>query len=286
MKEYLEISYWGEPFIYMLLCFALFLIGKILYQLLHRGVDVDAEMVDKDNFAFAITQVGYFIGLLMAIVGTMAGSSHESLMQDLFLTFVYGLIAVVLLNIAIVINDKIVFSALDLKKNIVERGNVAVGVVEAGNYIANGLIIYGVLSIEASEVWFALGFWIAAQLILIAVALMYNRLTPYEVFNKIYTGNIAVAVAFAGFLVAMGNIVRYVIEAEHESVLDSTIAIGIQLGVALLALPIFRWLTDKLLLPKRSITDELVNQEVPNVGVGLVEAFAYISASTLITISL
>ncbi|MFK7798637.1 MAG: DUF350 domain-containing protein [Aureispira sp.] len=286
MKEYLEISYWGEPFIYMLLCFALFLIGKILYQLLNRGIDVDAEMVDKDNFAFAITQVGYFVGLLLAIVGTMAGSSHESLMQDLFLTFVYGLIAVVLLNIAIIINDKIVFSALDLKKNIVERGNVAVGVVEAGNYIANGLIIYGVLSIEASEVWFALGFWLAAQLILIAVALTYNRLTPYEVFNKIYTGNVAVAVAFAGFLIAIGNIVRYVIEAEHENILDSTIAISIQLGMALLALPIFRWLTDKLLLPKRSITDELVNQEVPNVGVGLVEAFAYISASTLITISL
>ena len=44
MKEYLEISYWGEPFIYMLVCFALFLIGKILYQVLHRGIDVDAEM--------------------------------------------------------------------------------------------------------------------------------------------------------------------------------------------------------------------------------------------------
>lgn len=286
MKDYLEISYWGEPFIYMLVCFALFFVGKLLYQLLHRGVDVDAEMVDKDNFAFAITQVGYFVGLLLAIAGTMAGSSHESLLQDVGLTFAYGGIAVLLLNIAIVINDKIIFSALDLKKNIIERGNVAVGVVEAGNYIANGLIIYGVLSIEASEVWFALGFWVAAQLIVIAVALLYNKTTPYEVFNKIYTGNVAVAVAFAGFLVAMGNIVRYVIESEHESVLDSALAIGIQLGVALLALPIFRWLTDKLLLPKRSITDELVNQEVPNVGVGLVEAFAYISASTLITISL
>lgn len=286
MKYYLEASYWGEPFIYMLVCFALFLVGKFLYQLLHRGVDVDAEMVDKDNLAFAVTQVGYFVGLLLAIAGTMAGSAHESLSQDLLLTLAYGFAAIVLLNIAIIVNDRIVFSALELKKNIVERGNVAVGIVEAANSVANGLIIYGVLSIEAAQVWFALGFWLAAQLILIVVALVYNRITPYQVFNKIYTGNAAVAVAFAGFLVAMGNIMRYVIEAEHSNLLDSAAAIGIQLGVALFALPIFRWLTDKLLLPKRSITDELVNQDVPNIGVGLVEAFAYISASTLITISL
>ncbi len=268
MKYYLETSYWGEPFIYMLVCFALFLLGKVLYQLLHRGVDVDAEMVDKDNLAFAFTQVGYFVGLLLAIAGTMAGSAHESLLHDLMLTFAYGTAAIVLLNVAIIVNDRVVFSVLELKKNIVERGNVAVGIVEAGNSIANGLIIYGVLSIEAARAWFALGFWIAAQLILIAVALVYRRTTPYDVFKKIYTGNAAVAVAFVGFLVAMGNILRFVIENEHENVLDSAAAIGIQLGVALLALPIFRWLTDKLLLPKRSITDELVNQEVPNIGVG------------------
>ncbi len=286
MKYYLEISYWGEPFIYMLLCFVLFLVGKFLYQLLHRGVDVDAEMVDRDNLAFAITQVGYFVGLLLAITGTMAGSSHESLTQDLLLTFAYGAVAIVLLNIAIIVNDRVVFSALELKKNIVERGNVAVGIVEAGNSIANGLLIYGVLSIAATYAWLALAFWIAAQLILIAVALVYNKITPYDVFKKVYTGNAAVAVAFAGFLIAMGNIIRYVIETEHDNLADSAAAIAVQLGVALLALPIFRWLTDKLLLPKRSITDELVNQEVPNVGVGLVEAFAYISASTLITISL
>lgn len=286
MKYYLETSYWGEPFVYMLVCFALFLVGKLLYQLLHRGVDVDAEMVDKDNLAFAITQVGYYVGLLLAIAGTMAGSAHESFTQDLLLTFLYGTAAIILLNVAIIVNDRVVFAALELKKNIVERGNVAVGIVEAGNSIANGLLIYGVLSIDAAEVWFALGFWVAAQLILILVALLYNKITPYEVFNKIYTGNAAVAVAFAGFLVAMGNIIRYVIAVEQETVVDYAAAIGIQLGVAFLALPIFRWLTDKLLLPKRSITDELVNQEIPNVGVGLVEAFAYISASTLITISL
>lgn len=286
MEEYLEFSYWGEPFVYMLVCFLLFLSGKFLYQLLHRGVDVDAEMVDKDNFAFAITHVGYFVGLLLAICGAMAGFKHESLMQDLMITFGFGFGAIVLLNLAIILNDKVIFGGLELKKSIVEKENIAVGVVEAANSIANGLVIYGVLTVESEHIFVALVFWLIAQVLIISMAMLYNKIMPYDVFAKIYAGNAAVSVALAGFLIGMANIIRYAIESEHSDWGDSAIAIGIQLVAALIAFPIFRFLTDKLLLPKRSITDELVNQETPNVGVGLVEAFAYVSASVLIVISL
>lgn len=286
MKEYLEFSYWGEPFVYMLVCFLLFLSGKFLYQLLHRGVDVDAEMVDKDNLAFAVTHVGYFVGLLLAICGAMAGFQHESLVQDLMITFGFGLGAIVLLNMAIIINDRVIFGGLELKKSIVEKENVAVGIVEAGNSMANGLLIYGVLTVESEHVFVALIFWLVAQILVILMAMLYNKIMPYDVFAKIYAGNAAVAVALAGFMVGMANIIRFAIESEHSDWGESAVAIGVQMLVALIAFPVFRFLTDKLLLPKRSITDELVNQEKPNFGVGLVEAFAYVSASVLIVISL
>lgn len=286
MDEYLEFSYWGEPFVYMLVCFLLFLSGKFLYQLLHQSIDVDAEMVDKDNLAFAVTHVGYFVGLLLAICGAMAGFRHDSLAQDLMITFGFGLGAIVLLNVAIIINDRVIFGGLELKKSIIEKENVAVGIVEAGNSIANGLLIYGVLTVESEHIFVALIFWLIAQILVILMALLYNKIMPYDVFSKIYAGNAAVAVALAGFLVGMANIIRYAIETEHSDWTESAVAIGIQLLVALVAFPLFRFLTDKLLLPKRSITDELINQEKPNFGVGLVEAFAYVSASILIVISL
>lgn len=286
MKEYLDVTYWGEPFIYMVLCFALFLMGKVCYQLLHPNIDVDAEMVDKDNFAFAITHVGYYIGLLLAIAGMMSGSGHNTLTHDLLLTGGYGIAAIVLLNIAILLNDRLIFSGLELKKNIIERGNVAVGIVEAGNSVANGLIIYGVLSVEADHIFYVLAFWVFAQAVLILTAWLYNRLMPYPVFDKIYTNNVAVAVAATGFLLAIANILRYIIQVEHGAWYETAVVTLIELGIAFLVLPIFRLLTDKLLLPKRRITDELVNQETPNVGVGLVEALAYVSGSILITISL
>ena len=57
-------------------------------------------------------------------------------------------------------------------------------------------------------------------------------------------------------------------------------------GIGLLFLPLVRWLTDKILLPGRNLTDELINQEKPNTGAGLIEAFAYIGGSVLITLCL
>lgn len=286
MKEYLSFEYWGQPFIYMLVCFLLFLIGKLIYQLLNQQIKVDEEMVEKDNLSFAITHVGYFVGLLLAVCGAMSGGQHESLLHDLGITFGFGLGAIILLNVANIINDRLIFGALELRKSIVERGNIAVGVVEAGNSIANGLIIFGVLTVEADHVTIALVYWLIAQVLVVLMALLYNRIMPYDVFTKIYIGNTAVAVALVGFLVGVANLIRYAIETEHSGWLDSALAIGIQLGVALIAFPIFRFLTDKLLLPKRSITDELINQATPNIGVGLVEGFAYVSASVLVIVSL
>jgi hypothetical protein len=43
-----------------------------------------------------------------------------------------------------------------------------------------------------------------------------------------------------------------------------------------------RWLTDWLLLPSVTIRQEVVEHEVPNVGVGLLEAVFYLGTSFLI----
>ena len=53
--------------------------------------------------------------------------------------------------------------------------------------------------------------------------------------------------------------------------------------VGLILLPVARILTDRILLPGRSLADELVNQEKPNQGAAFLEASSYIGASFLIT---
>ena len=58
---------------------------------------------------------------------------------------------------------------------------------------------------------------------------------------------------------------------------------GIDVLAGIILLPVLRIVTDKILLPKRKLTDELVNQEKPNNGVAFIEAFSYIAGSILFT---
>ena len=67
----------------------------------------------------------------------------------------------------------------------------------------------------------------------------------------------------------------------------STLAnISIQTVLGCILLPIMRVFADKILLPGQKLTDEIVNQEKPNIGAGLIEAFAYIASAILITWSI
>jgi hypothetical protein len=54
------------------------------------------------------------------------------------------------------------------------------------------------------------------------------------------------------------------------------------MGVGIILLPVIRTLTDRILLPGRSLSDELVNQVKPNQGAAFLEASSYIGASFLI----
>ena len=61
--------------LYLAASFILFFLGKIVYQLFHKDTKVADELVEKDNFAFSVAYVGYFIGLLLAIGGAVMGES-------------------------------------------------------------------------------------------------------------------------------------------------------------------------------------------------------------------
>ena len=51
----------------------------------------------------------------------------------------------------------------------------------------------------------------------------------------------------------------------------------------MLLLPLIRIAADKLILVGQNLDDELVNQTKPNLGAGLIEAFAYVGGAILIS---
>ena len=237
--------------IYLAISFFLFFIGKLIYQLFHPSIRVNYELVENDNFAFSVAYVGYFIGLLLAIGSALLGES-DGLVNDLIDIGIYGGLSIVLLNLSIIINDKVILNKFHVKQEIVDQKNTGTGFVEGA----------------------------------MAVSLVYNLITPYDIHDHIEKGNVAVGIGFAGALIAIANLIRFALMHDFESWSITLTDVGVDVGIGLVFLPIVRFLTDKILLPGQNLTDEIVNQEHPNCGAALVEAFAYIGGSVLISWSL
>ncbi|WP_321279687.1 DUF350 domain-containing protein [Marinifilum fragile] len=282
-----EISYIiYDAVVYIAVAFAIFLIGKFVYQLLHPSFKVKEELVKKDNFAFAIAHVGYYVGLLLAIGSAIVGPSN-GLVNDIIDIAVYGLLAIVLLNCSIFLSDYLMLRNFSIRKEIIEDQNAGTGIIEGAVSVASGLIIFGAVSGESGDMLFgiltAVVFWAFGQLALILTTRFYNWITPYNIHEHIEKDNVAVGIGFAGAIIAIGNLIRFGLVGDFEGWLPSFAETGFELVVGLILLPVMRLITDKILLPGERLTDEIINQERPNVGAALIEAFAYIGGSVLIT---
>jgi uncharacterized membrane protein YjfL (UPF0719 family) len=167
----------------------------------------------------------------------------------------------------------------------VEQGHVASGIVLAGSHVANALLILGALSDEGGLLPAAV-FWIFAQVLLEAAAVVFFRAVRYDVASELARDNRAVAFVLAGVLVAMGNVLRMSITGPFEGWVAGFIATTSYAVAGLALLFAARWFTDWLLLPGVTFREEVVEQSVPNVGVGYLEAVFYVGASLLIGWSL
>lgn len=278
-----------ESISYILAAFFIMFLGKVFYNITHKSINVKHELITKDNLAFSVAHVGYFVGLLLSVGSAIVGPSN-GLLIDLFDIGVYGILGIILLNLSVVINDKIILRKFCVKKEIIEDRNVGTGVIEAASAISAGLIIYGAVVGEAINIAHgittAVVFWAVGQLLLVITSFVYNLITPYNIHEHIEKDNVAVGVGFAGALIAIANLIRFGIEGDFVGWSNVFSHVFIDVIIGLIALPVMRLITDKILLPGAKLTDEIVNQEKPNIGAALIEAFAYIGGSILLTWSI
>ena len=274
-------TYGVQVALYFLLAFALCWVGKRAYALCHPRALLEVELTAKDNLAFAVPLGGYYLGLLIVMGAPLSGPSRGHLLQECLSVAAWGLLGVVLLNLASLVKRRILFRHVDLFHEILERRNLAAGIVLAGFHVASALLVLGALADEGGLLP-AAAFWLYAQVLLTLAAGVYLRVVREDVTAEIGRGNCAVALSLAGVLVAMGNILRLAISGPFEGWTEGFTAATSYALAGLALLFAARWLTDWLLLPGVTIRQEVVEQEVPNVGVGLIEAVFYLGSSFLI----
>lgn len=261
--------------------YVIFYIGKVVHDLIHRSYNLNTELVENDNAALALAISGYYLGLVIAIGGTLVGPS-QGIVNDLLDLAFYGIISIALLNISWVICDKIILYKFHVNDELIRDHNQGTGAVVAATSIASGFIIYGAVSGEGGSIWTTLIFWAIGQIVLILAAMVYRLITPYDDHEEIEKDNVAAGVSFAGALIAIGIIVGLAGEGDFTTwreALPSYIGFAV---VGLILLPVIRTLTDKVLLPTVKLSDEIANQEKPNVGAAYIEAFSYIAAAFIV----
>ena len=269
---------------YLAVVLVLLVIGKLVYDGLHRRFVLRTELVEKDNLAVALAVAGYYLGLVIVLGGVVSGPASFNMFDDVIGLVIFGVWGIVLRNLSAWINDKVVFSKFDNEKEIVEDRNAGMGAVEGGNYVAVGLITAGAMSGEGGLLP-GLVFWVLGLFALIVAGLLYDKITSYDLHEQIEKDNVAVGVAFAGVLVGFGNIIRLAGDGDFVSWNESLTEFGYYTVVGLILLPLIRIFADKVLLPGASLSDELVG-DPPNLGAGVIESITYLAASMLIGLTL
>lgn len=267
--------------IYLIVGYLLFWLGKAVYSLTHPDVNVNEELLQRNNAALGVALVGYYFGLILAIGGSIVGPSR-GLVEDLLDLALYGVFGILALNISALVRDKLILYRFRVKDEIIRDQNVGTGVVEAAISIASGMVIYGAVAGEGGTLLTAIAFWMLGQAALVIVGLVYQFITPYDIHELIERDNVAVGVGFAGALVAVGNVVRGASEADFISWSSNLSFFALEFLITILLLPVIRFVTDKMLLPGSSLTKEIAKENPPNLGAAYVEAFSYIGASFLI----
>jgi len=272
---------------YTFLSLFFLVISRYAYQAQHKEININYELVEADNFAFSFAHVGYLTGIIIALGGVLTGSSSGNLINDLIDFSLYAVLSIILLNLSIILNDLLILRKMNLKHELVEDQNIGVGVLEAAISIATGLIIYGAVSGDSHHdvingFLSTVIFWAVGMLMFVISTFAYNAILNFSLLDEIKKNNFAVGIAYSGVIISIANLIRHGIQGDFISWEVSAQNILYNSILALAVLPFVRLIADKLLLPGQNLTDELVNQEKPNVGAGLVEAFAYVGCSVLL----
>lgn len=229
---------------------------------------VDDQLSAKDNPAFGISMIGYYLGTLIVYIGVTQGEVQEGLAMHwaLAIDAAWALGGIVLLNGSRVVLDKLVLGEFSTRKEIVEDRNVGMGAVEFATYVATALIIAGAVSGGGGGIVTALAFFGLGQVTLIALSFVYQKLTPYDFRGEIERDNVAAGVAYAGNIICVGLVLMRGTGGDFVSWTDNLTQFAWYASTAIAILTVGRFAIDALLLPGRTLKEEIVDDRNVNAG--------------------
>jgi len=261
-----------------------------------KEFDDDAH-IDDGNVAVGLRRAGLYLGIAIALSGAMGGAS-KGFFLDVIQLLIDGLVITGLMFSSRFANDFIMLGHINNDEECVKVfqqpdgkevvGNTAVGMVEAGMYIATGFILNGSLS-GAGGTFFqgiasAILFFIMGQITLLIFGLLYELITPFNVRHEIENNNLAAGIGLGGILMALGIILMSSISGPFTGWANDLAGFGIYAFFGIVMLLISRAVIDRLLLPTTDIATEV--KEDRNIAALIVVVSAINAIAIIIAFSM
>lgn len=259
--------------ILIVLVFLLMWIGKKVFDLLTH-YSIEHQLVKADNKAISVAFVGYLAGVAIVIEGILEGGS-DSILMELIDVFVWGIIGILLLNLAGKLNDVLIFRQFDNKDELLNKQNIAVGVTVAGSYIGCAIIIRSIIMGESYgwgvDIILTLLYFVIAQIAFFLYSKLYQIVTQYDFHKEIKENNVAAGISVGFNLAAVGVLLAIPLRSSFSILLFLTWFI---LGSAVMAF--FRFIMDRIIIPLEKLDEEIHKDK--NWGIALLEGCFSITA--------
>ncbi|MCP4753186.1 MAG: DUF350 domain-containing protein [Proteobacteria bacterium] len=257
----------------VLLILLLMWVGKKIFDLF-TSYSIEYQLVKADNKAITIAFVGYLSGVAIILEGVAQGES-ESLPTALLDVGIWGIIGILLLNLAGKINDRLLLRRFDNKEELLERHNVGVGVVVAGSYLGSAMIIRSIVLGEslgwAFDITLTLFYFILGQIAFFIYCILYQKVIKYDFHKEIQEGNVAAGISLGFNLLAIGFLLAIPLRTSFSLLFFAAWFI---LGSAVMAF--FRFVMDRIIIPMEKLDEEIHKDK--NWGVAFLESCFSIAA--------
>ena len=257
-------------------------LGKLFYNITTH-YDIDRHLTKERNDAVAVSFGGYLLGLAFAVSTTLLGTTSD-LLAELAGIVITGVMAILLLRLSMLINDRFVLFTFKVSTEIGDEKNVGTGYVVGGMSIATGLMLSGVLSGSSGGLVLLIRdvviYWAAGQLILIIDGLVFQAITRYDVHKSIEDdANPAVGISFGSFLVAQGLITRTALTGAGSELGRELLITAVIAASGLVLLLIGRVIADKVFLPHGVLSQEVAEHK--NTAAAVIAAAAFLVIAIL-----
>lgn len=251
-------------------------LSKIVGSVILRR-NFDKDLTEKDNPAAAIFIASFYLAIFISLSQILALPDREFI-SDVRDIAIHSSIIILLLSISMYLWRP--FYKIHVVKDIFEGKRTAAAVVCGAVAISTGLIYtgttYGEGTIDKGLIFFVLG-----QFALFVMSLLYQLITPYDIYKEVTEkNNLACGFGFAGLILGFGIILGNAAKGDFQGWERSLREFVMFASPVIALIPVRFVICRAMFLGMRDINKEI--SEDRNIAAGLVEGTCYLGIALLI----